>query len=75
VGKLSGISGEQAVRAFGHFGYAEDHQTGSHIILYHGERPPLSIPNHRELAPGLLRGLLRRAGIEVDAFLRVVKRR
>jgi len=29
------------------------------MILYHEERPTLSIPNHKELAPGLLRGLIR----------------
>jgi predicted RNA binding protein YcfA (HicA-like mRNA interferase family) len=75
VGKLSGISGKQAVKAFGHFGYEVDHQTGSHMILYHPERLPLSIPNHRELAPGLLRGLLRKAEIDVDEFLRIVNRR
>lgn len=74
MGRLSGISGKLAVKAFEHFGYALDHQTGSHIILYHPERPPLSVPNHRELAPGLLRGLLRRADIEVESFLQVVRK-
>lgn len=74
MGQLSGISGKLAVKAFEHFGYALDHQTGSHIILYHPEKPPLSVPNHRELAPGLLRGLLRRSDIEVDAFLRGIKK-
>ncbi|MBV6489775.1 MAG: type II toxin-antitoxin system HicA family toxin [Fimbriimonadaceae bacterium] len=74
MGKLSGISGKQAVKAFEHFGYKLDHQTGSHMILYHPEKPPLSVPNHRELAPGLLRGLLRKSEIDVDAFLRVAKK-
>jgi len=75
VGKLSGISGKRAVKALIQFGYAVDHQTGSHMILYHPEKPPLSVPNHRELAPGLLRGLLRKSQIDVDEFLRVVKKR
>jgi hypothetical protein len=47
-----------------------DHQTGSHIILYHESKPTLSIPDHKELAPGLLRGLIRKSGLTVDEFLR-----
>ncbi|WP_235335270.1 MULTISPECIES: type II toxin-antitoxin system HicA family toxin [Aphanizomenon] len=34
-------------------------QTGSHIILWHESKPILSVPNHKELAPGLLRSLTR----------------
>lgn len=75
MGKLTGISGKSAVKAFGKFGYEFDHQTGSHLILYATGRPPLSVPNHIELAPGLLRGLLRRAEIDVDAFLLAVRKR
>jgi len=33
------------------------------------ERATLSIPNHKELAPGLLRGLIRKSGLAVDEFL------
>jgi DNA-binding transcriptional ArsR family regulator len=40
------------------------------MILYHELRPTLSIPDHRELAPGLLRGLIRRAGLTVEEFLK-----
>ncbi len=46
-----------------------DHQTGSHMILRHEYRATLSIPNHKELAPGLLRGLIRKSGLSVEAFL------
>ena len=67
---LSNISGKEAVRIFEKFGYVIDHQTGSHIILYHESRPTLSIPNHKELAPGLLRALIRKSGLTVDEFLK-----
>jgi predicted RNA binding protein YcfA (HicA-like mRNA interferase family) len=63
----SNISGKEAVRIFEKFGYILDHQTGSHMILYHEKRPTLSIPNHKELAPGLLRGL---SGLTVEEFLK-----
>lgn len=70
MGILSNISGKEAARIFIRFGYIVDHQTGSHLILYHESRPTLSIPNHKELAPGLLRGLLRKSEISVDDFLK-----
>lgn len=69
MGRLSNISGKEAVKIFEKFGYLVDHQTGSHMILWHESKPILSIPNHRELAPGLLRSLIRQAGITVDEFL------
>jgi len=70
MGLPSNISGREAVRIFQKFGYVLDHQTGSHMILYHDSRPTLSIPDHRELAPGLLRGLIRKSGLTVDEFLK-----
>jgi len=74
VGKLPVISGAQAVRAFQRVGYAVNHQTGSHVILRR-ENPPhrhLSVPNHKELVRGLLRGLIRDAGLTVDEFHRLL---
>ncbi|WP_107668122.1 type II toxin-antitoxin system HicA family toxin [Cyanothece sp. BG0011] len=69
MGRLSNISGKKAIRMFEKLGYIQDHQTGSHIILWHPEKSTLSVPNHKELAPGLLRSLIRQAGITVDEFL------
>ncbi|KAF3886248.1 MULTISPECIES: type II toxin-antitoxin system HicA family toxin [Nostocales] len=69
MGRLSNISGKEAVKIFEKFGYVLDHQTGSHMILSHILKPTLSVPNHRELAPGLLRSLIRQAGMTVDEFL------
>lgn len=69
MGVLSNISGKEAARIFAKFGYRLDHQTGSHMILCHEPRPTLSVPDHRELAPGLLRGLIRKSGLMVDEFL------
>ena len=69
MGILSNISGREAVKIFEKFGYEVNHQTASHIILYHPFRPTLSIPDHKELAPGLLRSLIRKSGISVNEFL------
>jgi len=73
LARLSNISGKQAVKAFKKIGYLIDHQTGSHMILYHQERQTLSIPDHKELAPGLLRGIIRTSGLTVDEFLNYLK--
>lgn len=71
MGILSNISGKDAQKIFEKYGYTYDHQTGSHIIMYHVSKPTLSIPNHKELAPGLLRGLIRKCGITVEEFLKM----
>jgi predicted RNA binding protein YcfA (HicA-like mRNA interferase family) len=70
MGKLPVISGAEAVKAFGRIGYELSHQTGSHMILRRNSPPHrhLSVPNHKELAKGTLRGLIRDAGLSVDEF-------
>ena len=74
MGRLSNISGKKAVKAFGKIGYIVEHQTGSHMILCHPKRQTLSVPDHKELAPGLLRGIIRSSGLTVDEFLRYLKK-
>src|SRR5665213_3869994 len=46
----------------------DDHQTGSHIILWHPNRRRLTVPDHRELAKGTLRSLIRESGLTKDEF-------
>ena len=70
--KLPRISGFQAVKALGRIGYALDHQAGSHIIMYHPFRKRLSIPNHRELDTGMLRSIIKDAGLSVEEFVELL---
>ncbi|MFA5518063.1 MAG: type II toxin-antitoxin system HicA family toxin [Spirochaetota bacterium] len=72
MGLLSNISGKKAAKAFAKAGYSMEHQTGSHMIFAHQWRPTLSIPAHKELAPGLLRGLIRKSGLTVEEFLNLM---
>ena len=67
---LSNISGKEAAKIFQKFGYVLDHQTGSHMILRHVNEPHrrLSVPNHKELSKGLLRDLIKEAGLTVEEF-------
>ena len=67
------LSGRKAVRAFEKLGWQVARQRGSHIILVKdGENVTLSIPDHKEVAKGTLRSLIRAAGITVDEFTRLL---
>jgi predicted RNA binding protein YcfA (HicA-like mRNA interferase family) len=71
VTRLPVVSGREAVRACVKIGYREDRQTSSHIILRHQDPPHrrLTVPDHKELARGTLRSLIREAGLTVEEFV------
>lgn len=71
MSKLPVVSGKDAVRAFSKLHYQLDHQTGSHMVLRQDRAPfrRLTIPNHKEIAKGTLRSLIREAGLTVDEFV------
>lgn len=67
---LPRISGKEAVRAFEKLGWVFRGQVGSHMVLTkQGFSANLSIPNHKELATGTLRKLIRFADVTVDDFI------
>ena len=41
-------------------------------ILRHASRRRLTIPDHKELAKGTLRSLIREAGITIDQFIQLL---
>lgn len=67
---LPSLRGREAVRVFEQLGWTVARQQGSHIIMIkEGDLATLSIPAHKEVAKGTLRGLIRAAGITVQEFL------
>lgn len=72
MAKLPVVSGRQAAKAFEKIGFVFDHQRASHMIYYRADGRHLSIPDHRELDRGLLRGLIRAAGITVEEFVQLL---
>ena len=67
---LPSVSGERVVRVLQKAGWVKDRQRGSHVILIKpGHAASLSVPQHREIAPGTLRGLIRAAGMSVEEFV------
>ena len=74
--KLPRISGREAVRAFQQAGWEVARQRGSHIVLTRpGSIYTLSILLHPVLGPGLLRDLIRKAGLTVEEFIALLDRR
>ena len=64
------LSGRRVVRVFGKLGWEIARQRGSHIILVkEGSMATLSVPDHREVARGTLRSLIRDAGLTVEEFV------
>lgn len=51
-------------------GYMRDRQRGSHIVLRQTEAPHrrVVVPDHREIAKGTLRAIIRQTGLTVDEF-------
>ncbi len=68
------LSGPEVVKSFQSLDWQVARQSGSHIILTKsGEVASLSVPNHKEVAKGTLRSLIRSANLTVDEFVNAIK--
>jgi len=65
--KLPVVSGAEAIRALERLGFMVVRQRGSHIVLRRGASGCV-VPNHREIKPGTLAGVLKQAGVSADEF-------
>ena len=69
MARLPVLSGADAVKVFQKAGWTVARQRGSHVILVKDGHPAtLSVPDHKELAKGTLRSLIRAAGMTIDEF-------
>jgi len=76
MSRLPAVSGATAVQAFERAGWNVARQRGSHVVLTKpGRSANLSIPQHRQLDPGTLRGLIHDAGMSVSEFTVLLKGR
>ncbi|MFN0147215.1 MAG: type II toxin-antitoxin system HicA family toxin [Dehalococcoidia bacterium] len=57
-------------RALRRLGFAISRQRGSHVSYRHTDGRGTTVPNHRgrDIAPGLLREILREAGVTIGEF-------
>ena len=71
---LPNLSGKAVVKAFECDGWTKARQRGSHVIMVkEGSMATLSVPDHKEVAKGTLRSLIRASGLSVDAFINLTK--
>ena len=73
MARLPVLSGDEFVRAVAKIGFALDHTEGSHMILLGRTGRRLSVPRHKELGRGLLRALIRDAGLTREEFLDLLR--
>jgi predicted RNA binding protein YcfA (HicA-like mRNA interferase family) len=68
--RLPVLSGWELVRALEKAGFEVDRQKGSHIVLRQVSAPHrrVTVPDHREVAKGTLRAILKQAGISYDSL-------
>lgn len=65
------VSGKEIVKRFEGLGWRVVRQSSSHIIMVkEGEAATLSVPDHREVARGTLRSLIRAANLTIDEFVK-----
>lgn len=66
--KLPVLSARDLMRVLKNHGYEFDRQSGSHIILRQKVAPyrRATIPNHKELAIGTLRDIMRQTGLSIE---------
>jgi predicted RNA binding protein YcfA (HicA-like mRNA interferase family) len=69
------VSGRQVVSALVKIGYEKDRQKGSHIVLRQTVEPHrrLVVPDHKEVAKGTLRVIIKQAGLTVAEFIDLLR--
>ena len=70
MAKLPSLSSRKVVKAFRELGWEVARQHSSHIIMVRdGMAVTLSVPDHDPVAKGMLRSLIRAAGLTVEEFV------
>lgn len=73
MSRLPVVSGDEFLRTVARIGFTLDCMEGSHMILIGPTGRRLTVPRHRELGRGLLRALIRDAGLTREEFLQLVR--
>jgi predicted RNA binding protein YcfA (HicA-like mRNA interferase family) len=71
LGKLAVLSGKDVCEILARHGFGEVRRRGSHIVMQRQDdegTTTVSVPDHRELAIGTLRGIIRQSGLPRSEF-------
>jgi len=66
--RLPRIGGRECLSALHKMGFSTVRQKGSHIVLRRGPSGCV-VPNHKEIKPGTLSGILKQAGVSVEELI------
>lgn len=66
------VSGTDAIKALKKVGYRPVRQKGSHVVLEGRDGRLIVVPIHRRLKTGLLRAIIREAGLDVREFIELL---
>ncbi|MBW1822792.1 MAG: type II toxin-antitoxin system HicA family toxin [Deltaproteobacteria bacterium] len=71
---LPNVSGRKVVQALLQIGYEKDRQKGSHIVMRQISYPHrrIVVPDHKEVAKGTLRAIIRYAGLTVEELIKLL---
>jgi len=71
---LPQVSGKEVILALSKIGYKKDRQKGSHIVLRQTDYPHrrIVVPNHKELAKGTLRKIIKQTGLTLEEFKKLL---
>ena len=72
---LPQVSGREVIAALEKTGYERDRQKGSHRVLRQISYPNrrLVVPDHKEIAKGTLRAIIKQAGLTVEEFNQLLR--
>lgn len=68
---IKNLSGKEVIKILESFGFEQLRQKGSHIILVKkttAGKIGCVVPNHKDLALGTLKGILKQANITLEEF-------
>jgi predicted RNA binding protein YcfA (HicA-like mRNA interferase family) len=71
--KLPLLTGRQIVAALERLGFIEVHRKGSHVKMRHPDGRLIVFPFHDEVDRFTLRGALRDAEVDLEAFLKQIR--
>jgi len=73
MSKLPVLSGKECIKILAKAGFYFKRQEGSHVTLRR-DKPfcQLVVPLHKELDRGMLRAIIRQAGLSVDEFVKLL---
>ena len=69
-----GLKAEDAIQAFARAGGIHRSGKGSHVNIKMPNGQLVTIPNHGEIKVGLLQATIKKAGLSVDEFRRLIGR-